>query len=315
MRFPYHDLNDGDFERLVVAICAEVLGDGVQPFSSGPDGGRDARFHGRALRMPSEADPHTGKFVVQAKHTEHPAAKFSDPDFSGPSKTSTLTEELDRVKRLVAEGELEVYYLFSNRRLAGEADATIRRRIKEEAGVAVVELFGIERVDLLLKRYPAIERVADLKAFSAPLLVTSDDLAEIIVALDNDKSLFADAAEPTSIDELRRSSFERKNVINGLTEDFASEIVKTYLPHFDQVKRFLANPINARILERYRDAASEFHEQLLAHRGEYDTFDQTLLRMQNLLFARDPDLSRRKRGTKLVLYYMYWNCDIGKSES
>ncbi len=34
----------------------------------------------------------------------------------------------------------------------------------------------------------------------------------------------------------------------------------------------------------------------------------------DLLFARDPILRKRehKRLTRAVLFYMYWNCDIGE---
>ncbi len=65
-----HTLSAGDFEELVVKICHEILGFGTISFSSGPDGGRDAFFDGTAQRFPSKADPWTGKFVIQAKHTE-----------------------------------------------------------------------------------------------------------------------------------------------------------------------------------------------------------------------------------------------------
>jgi hypothetical protein len=86
MRYRYEDLYDQQFEELVIEVCAELLGSGIQPFSSGKDGGRDARFVGAARCFPSEIEPRSGKFVIQAKHTEHPFAKFSDRDFSGDGK-------------------------------------------------------------------------------------------------------------------------------------------------------------------------------------------------------------------------------------
>ncbi len=65
-----HTLSPGAFEELVVKICHEILGFGTISFSSGRDGGRDAFFEGTAQRFSSEADPRTGKFVIQTKHTE-----------------------------------------------------------------------------------------------------------------------------------------------------------------------------------------------------------------------------------------------------
>jgi hypothetical protein len=310
VRFDYHDLDDTQFEDLVVALCTRLLGIGVSPFSSGRDGGRDGRFAGTATAFPSAAAPHKGKFVIQAKHTEDPVAKFSDTDFAGPSENATLTKELPRIKALRDEGELDIYYLFANRRLAGGADATIRARVTKETGVPTVELFGIERLDLLLKQFADVLQLAGLGAFSRPFIVTPDDLAEVILNLAEKRELFAVAA---SVDALVRTSFEKKNAVNGLSAEFAHHITQAYLPHFDAVKKFLAQPGNAAVAARYEDAATEFQEQLLAHRASYDAFDKVLVRLLNLLLVRDGDLARNKRLTRLVVYYMYFNCDIGQT--
>ncbi len=32
----------------------------------------------------------------------------------------------------------------------------------------------------------------------------------------------------------------------------------------------------------------------------------------DLLFNRDPILRQHKRLTRVMLFYMYWNCDIGE---
>jgi hypothetical protein len=309
LRIPYYDAGDETFERIVVAMCVQLLGPAVQPFSTGPDGGRDARFEGTAKEFPNATAPWAGIFVMQAKHTEHPFAKFSDSDFSGDSENSILTKELPRIKRLVEENELDHYLLFSNRRLAGVADAKIRDRIKGQSGARQVDLFGIERMDLLLRQYPAIARVADVRLLNTPLLVNPDDLAVVITALDADREVFAQAIEP--VDQLERVSFEKKNTDNGLSADFAKHIRSNYLKDFLTIKRFLAKPGNELIQQRYIEAATELQELILAHRGDYQEFDKVLVRIASLLFERDGDLARQKRLTKLVLYYMYWNCDIG----
>lgn len=311
MRIPYHDLDPSAFERLVVALCLELLGPGVQPFSTGPDGGRDARFEGTAVKFPSPTSALQGKFVAQAKHTENPCAKFSDSDFSGEAASAVLTEELTRVSALVAAGELEHYLLFANRRLAGVADGELRKRIKDSSGATTVELFGIERMDVLLRTYPDAVRIAELPVLTGPLLVSPDDLAEVILALDTNKAVFRTAG---SLDTLRRVSFEEKNRKNGLSVDFAAQILRNYLSDFESVKRFLALPASAQVAARYDDAAAEFNEQIIAHRKPADVFDQVLVHIQHLLFSRDPDLARNRRLTKLVLYYMYWNCDIGSAD-
>ena len=42
--FRLYELNDDEFERLIVRICVKWLGAGVTPFAPGKDGGRDGKF-------------------------------------------------------------------------------------------------------------------------------------------------------------------------------------------------------------------------------------------------------------------------------
>ena len=308
MRIDYHDLSEKDFERLVVAICAEILGSGVAPFCSGPDGSRDARFEGTAADLPNSVGAYKGKFIVQAKHTENPVAKYSDTDFSGSAKSSVLSKETPGITRLVKKGELDCYLLFSNRRMSGTAEGPIRSRIGTETGAKVVELFGIERIDLLLKKHPNALKTFGMEPLHLPLLVTCDDLAQVILAISANSDAFERAFVP---EQFERTSFANKNEDNGLSSDLANYIRRNYMPQFADVKRFLAKPENAHVLERYESAAHEFQEQITLHRTEYASFDDVLIRITQLLFTRDGDLARKKALTKLTIYYMYWNCDIG----
>jgi hypothetical protein len=308
MRIDYHDLSDKDFERLTVAICVEILGSGVAPFCSGPDGSRDARFEGTAAHLPNSTSPYKGKFIVQAKHTENPVAKYSDKDFSGEAKSSVITSEIPGVKRLVKNGELDNYFLFSNRRMSGVAEGPIRERIQKTTGAKVVELFGIERIDLLLGKHPTAMQTFGMTPLHLPLLVTCEDLAEVILAISANMDTFEKAFV---LEELERISFREKNQENGISSDLANFIRKNYMPQFGDVKKLLAKPGNEAVLERYLAAAEGFQEQIVLHRKEYAEFDHVLTRIVQLLFVRDGDLSRKKALTKLVIYYMYWNCDIG----
>ena len=51
------------------ALAAYVLGPGIEAFGSGPDGGREATFDGRAQYL-SLTDPWDGFVVLQAKFKE-----------------------------------------------------------------------------------------------------------------------------------------------------------------------------------------------------------------------------------------------------
>lgn len=308
MHIEYHDLSDKDFERLVVAICMEILGPGVASFCTGPDGSRDARFEGTASHFPSPANPYKGKFIVQAKHTEDPVAKYSDTDFSGDNSSSTIIQECVGVKKLVDGGHIDIYFLFSNRKMSGVAEDPIRTMITRDTGAKTVELFGIERMDTLLKKFKQAFQTFGAQPMNLPLLVTCEDLSEVILAISQNKSAFKDVFKP---DELQRVSFKRKNEENGLSTDLAKYIRQKYVPQFDNVKKFLAMPGNEAVLERYESAAAEFEEQIAIHRKDYGSFDDVLIRVKSLLTKRDGDLARNKALTNLVVYYMYWNCDIG----
>jgi hypothetical protein len=80
--FPYENLNDEEFETLVISICQEVLGIGCKTFSPGRDGAKDSWFTGTATLYPSTASPWSGKFNIQAKHTSIYNASCSDNEFS-----------------------------------------------------------------------------------------------------------------------------------------------------------------------------------------------------------------------------------------
>ena len=52
MKFACEDLNDDQFESLIVFLCQRLLGISVRGFANGPDGGRDAKFLGTAKLHP-----------------------------------------------------------------------------------------------------------------------------------------------------------------------------------------------------------------------------------------------------------------------
>ncbi len=313
MRFALQDLHSGQFEDLVVDICGELLGPGVQGFATGPDGGRDAKFVGVADNFPSRADPLSGTTIVQAKHTSNPIGKFSDTDFSGTGATATLRKEIPRIRALRDAGKIDNYVLFSNRRLGAIANENITDLLKDETSVPVVHLVGVEGIERYVKRYPYLSTsLADFE-YALPLRASPDDLAEVITAIAAAQPTLK-WPESTSANSLERTAFTEKNRLNGLSEDYARTITRGFLKHFDVVKKFLADPVNARVYDAYRNAVDEFAAKLLAHRADFPVFDQLLEHLLSTLIERDGDLSQHKRITRTVFYYMYWVCDIGAED-
>lgn len=192
MKYQYHDLSNEQFEEIVIAICIELLGMGVQKFSTGRDGGRDARFDGRAQNFISKTDLWDGLVVIQAKHTNAINEKFSDSDFFA-NQSSVINKEIPRIKKLLENNSLEYYILFSNRKLPAGANENILNHISLETGLDKRRIFiaGIEQMELYLKYYPRIRDVVSINPFEMPLTLEPDDLAEIILNFNENKDVFS----------------------------------------------------------------------------------------------------------------------------
>lgn len=314
MKYAYEDLSDRQFENLVVLLCQELLGIAVQGFSEGADGGRDAKFVGTAQLHPSTAAPWVGTTIIQAKHTNGYNRLFSESDFFNPgAKHSVIQLELSRIKKLKAAAQLDHYMIFANRRLAGNAESEIRSYISNECGIPQSSLYlcGVEQLESWMKRFPNLPKIADLDPVDGPLIVSPDDLAEIVVAIAQQSSMVRDNVvhRPTE-----RVSYEQKNLVNNMTDAYAKILRQKFLKDTPQIQAFLAAPENTDLLRQYESVVDEFQLKIIARRKDHQTFDRLLEYLIDQLYGRDPTLrqNRHKRLTRAVLFYMYWNCDIGE---
>lgn len=307
-------MSSDQFETLIVLLCQRLLGVAVQGFSKGPDGGRDAKFIGTAQLHPSEAAPWIGTTIVQAKHTNGYNKNFSESDFfSAKSQSTVLGKEIPRIKKLRKDNQLDHYMLFANRRLAGNAETTIRAYIASECNIpdSSIYLCGLEQLELWLKRFPEVAIEADLDPIDSPLIISPDDLAEVVQALAQHKN---EVGELLDDPPTERVSYARKNKLNEMTDEYANMQRKKYLKDTAQIQAFLAAPENLKLLQTYESVADEFQLKIIAKRKDYQTFDEVMEYLVDLLFNRDPILRQpaHKRLTRAMLFYMYWNCDIGK---
>lgn len=315
MMYPYEDLSPEQFEDLVVAVCQFLLGAGVQGFASGPDGGRDAKFVGTAELLPSTAAPWKGTVIIQAKHTNGINKSFTDSDFMSQSSDATvIAEELPRITRLRAAGSLDHYLLFANRRLTGQGESIIRAHVAMKSGLPAesVLLCGVEQLEMWLKRFPQAASIACVDAIDSPLIVSSAELAELVEALSTSLGPVV-----SRLDDVpgSRISYVEKNRINRMSPEYAQVLRRRYLKETQQIRDFLANPINGSMLELYMSVVDEFQLNIVAKRKNYQTFDDVMNYLFSLLFARDPLLRAHKRLTRAMVFYMYWNCDLGDDES
>ncbi|MCX9457911.1 hypothetical protein IG604_19500, partial [Vibrio cholerae] len=269
MKFAYEDLSDGQFEILIVLLCQRLLGISVQGFAKGPDGGRDAKFVGTAELHPSKAAPWVGTTIVQAKHTNGYNRNFSESDFFNPSSEhSVLGKEIKRIKKLRDAKQLDHYMLFANRRLAGNAETEIRDYIASTCNIPVSSIYlcGVEQLELWLKYFPDVARMADLDPIDSPLIVSPDDLAEVVQALARQQSGIAEVLDDPPAP---RVSYEKKNTLNMMTPEYEKALRKKFLKETVQISSFLAAPENIELLRMYESVVDEFQLKIIAKRKNY----------------------------------------------
>jgi hypothetical protein len=290
MKYAYEDLGDEQFESLVVFLCQRLLGISVQGFAKGPDGGRDAKFVGTAELHPSRAAPWAGITIIQAKHTNGYNRNFSESDFYSANGTNTvLGKEIPRIKKLRENKLLNNYMLFANRRLAGNAESEIGTYLAKQCGIAPESIYlcGLEQLETWLKTFPEVPKLADLDPVDSPLIVSPDDLAEVVQALARQKDGMSEVLDdpPTP-----RVSYEQKNALNNMSAEYAKTQRKKYLKETMQIRTFLAAPENLELLHMYESVADEFQLKIIAKRKDYQTFDDVMEYLVDLLFNRDPIL-------------------------
>jgi hypothetical protein len=309
-RFPIHDLNDTEFEKLVVLVCREVLGIGITSFAPGPDGGKDAKFEGTANAFPSEAAPATGKFIVQAKHTTSPVGSCSDYDF----ETTLIGKEIPKIKRQYDEGSLTHYLIFTNRRKTGGAEDRITEKIRKKAGLEHVWLRGFEDIERELLLRPSIVTAIGLDKLRSPIQFVPEDLRDVILALHAHRQSLPTAFD-SEYDFRNYPGLDAKNTINGLTPRYDSYIKEDSMPYFPEIESFLKNPRNEVIKEQYHTVANEMKGQIILYRDRFVSFDDALEHLYTLIHERCPELRSARRLAKVVVHYMYVNCEIGQKES
>lgn len=308
MKYPLHDLNDKEFEKIVALICEQILGTGIIIFSDGKDGGRDAKFTGKANKFPSEGKPWEGKFIIQAKHTTKPTASCSESDF----KTILKKEVKERLMLLRVEDKVDYYLLFTNRKLSGIQDAKIEDFIDEYTKVENC-IIGDERIQLWLQEYPQIVKTLGLDKLLLPLQFYEDDLKEIIIVFSNTK-ISSDGIREIE-DEISRIPIEKKNELNNLSKEYFDSVFKKSYSEFSKIKAFLQDPKNVKFKNYYNNTADDLQEKIIIKREEYKTFEEIIGYLYDYVFLKNiKELRNQRRLIRVFLHYMYHNCDIGREK-
>lgn len=301
MKYPLENLDDTEFENLVALICSEILGMATVVFSKGKDFGKDAKFHGKANRFPSESKPWEGKIVIQAKHTLKINASCSDSSF----QTIIKNEIIPAINILKEADKIDYYLLFTNRKLSGGKDAKIEDIFENEVGIEN-RLIGLETIEFWINQYPKIART--LNRLLLPLNFDENDLKEIINSFSKvDK-------KKAKLPQIPIRDIEKKNEINNLSKEYFNNVIKRNLIYLDQIREFLTNPINAEYLSKYENTIDDINEEIVVHRDDFDKFDLIFNYLYKFIIENNPELKSNRKLVRLFLHYMYYNCDIGFNE-
>lgn len=173
------------FQQLCLTIAREVLGQTVQSFLDSNDAGRDGAFTGSWT--PASGELLGGKFVIQCKFSSKAGYLLSKSD---------ITDELPKVRKLVADGLCDIYVLMTNAGVSAKQEARIRTELLG-AGAKHVLLYGttwIEdqikestRLRMLVPRVYGLgdlSQILDERAYAqarAILESLREDLAKVVV--------------------------------------------------------------------------------------------------------------------------------------
>ncbi|MCX5827619.1 MAG: hypothetical protein NTV58_06415 [Deltaproteobacteria bacterium] len=183
--FDLHSLGWSSFQQLCLTITREILGQTVESFLDSNDGGMDGAFAGEWKT--SGREKLSGSFVIQCKFTSkiNYALKISD-----------LSDEVEKAKKLAAQGLCNSYVLMTNAGLSGTAAVKIKTLFKA-AGIKQVATFGStwisqqilenKRLRMLVPRVYGLgdlSQILDERAYvQARTILESmrEDLAKVVV--------------------------------------------------------------------------------------------------------------------------------------
>jgi len=312
MDYRLENISDTDFENMVNTICQKILGTGVISFSKGKDGGRDGKFTGTAQAYPSTKKNWSGKFIIQAKHTEVPNASCSDTEF-----LKIVDAEIVKIKALKKNKEIDNYLLFTNRKYTGVKGSILVAKIKEESGIENCEIIGKETINNdYLNSNKDIVRQYRLDRSSIPFDFSDEEIKEIILAFKSQLPEIKDDVKE-KVEKLKEDYIfidkKSKNKKNNLGEDyFTDHILGESLMYFEKIESFLNNPINEKLKDYYFDTANELRQIISLKRENFDLFEELFVFIYKRICDGSISLKGSKRYVTTFLHYMYYECLIGK---
>lgn len=183
--YDLHNLGWNSFQQLCLTITREILAQTVESFLDSGDGGRDGAFTGKW--GPTKQEDLSGSFVIQCKFTSK---------INYILRTSDLSDEVEKARRLAAKGLCDSYVLMTNAGLSGTRSEKIKALFKD-AGVKRVAVFGSTWISQQIRENKRLRMLV-------PRVYGLGDLSEIL-------------------DE--RAYVQARTILESLREDLAKVVV------------------------------------------------------------------------------------------
>lgn len=193
--YELHRLGWNSFQQLCQTICREVLGQTVESFLDSNDAGKDGAFVG--IWTPAPGEVYAGRFVIQCKFTADPGHNL---------KPSDIKDEIEKVRKLVAVGQCDVYVLMTNAGVSGAQTAKVKALLVQ-AGVQQVLVFGSTWINQQVRERKSLRmhvprmyglgdlsQILDGRAYAqarAVLESMREDLAKVVITASYGKAVEA----------------------------------------------------------------------------------------------------------------------------
>lgn len=117
-----------------------------------------------------------------------------------------------------------------------------------------------------------------------------------------------------SIKKLDRTKVIEKNIINNLSKEYFNYIQQESLPFFDQINEFLEQFSNRNLKKIYFNITNDLQKIILLKRNEFQNFDEVFSAIEDNCKNTIPSLADDRRILRILLHFMYFQCDLGQNK-
>ncbi|WCK55382.1 hypothetical protein PP175_05370 [Aneurinibacillus sp. Ricciae_BoGa-3] len=155
-----------------------------------------------------------------------------------------------------------------------------------------------------------------------PINIDADEIKSLIDIFYNAKDDLRVMIDQRVIEgriQSKRTKINRKNEINGMSDEYYRKVLIPKIPSFEEIEQFLGNSDNEKENEAYLYIVDSINGSLIAYKELFSDFDKAL----DYLMKKSIELIQQKYGRieinkkdliKKFIAFMYFYCDIGEND-